>query len=234
MSLMRISNKSLFAAAAASLIGLTSQAATLSFIGSYQFVDVDSDGFREEINFAGVFGGSGLILGTTPTGDFIVFKNVLLPDLQLDPNSFVSGSHYDFNPNYYAGGFAIVDSGGNEFLTADLSVDTLQVLGTTGYVNSELSINLANIAAGADYVGGSAVIDEFLSPTTSGAANLTLQATVLIDDLIENVTPGSTSDMYSYSGSVLTVPAPPPPIPTPAALGGGIVLAGGLLARRRR
>lgn len=228
----------LAAVLAVSLAG-ASQAATISFAGSFTFADLDSNGFRETINFTGPLGDSGLIFNSSPgdlafTSPFSYF-NVVIADLTLSQNDNGDDGTFTFAPTTYTDGFKIVSNSGDELLVADLAVELLVVGGSTGNINSAFELNLFSITAGADYVdGSSAAIDEFLNANIdAGALNLTLQADGDLTPEIVDTVAGSSSDSSTYSGSAEANPAGVP-IPAPATAVAGSVLLGGLIARRRR
>ncbi len=190
-------------------------------VGEPLLLDKDNnlvvDTFRETLSFlnpaAPFLPDSGLISGTTP-GDPLFsdpgFETVAIADLTLDPNpsTYTSGLEFTFNPTLYEDGFKIYDGGslvGDLLLEADLTVNTLEIVESTGVISSIFTMNLTTITG----TGGvSNIIDGFLAAGVAGTT-ITLQFTgdLSVPIINEGGTDGS-SFGGSYSGSAATVPEP--------------------------
>ena len=119
----------------------------------------------------------------------------------------------------YLEGFKLFDDDNTLLMTADLSVDSLFMDGSTASINSSFGMNLSNIVAGAGYLaGGSEILDTFLS-ASSGALNLTLQ---IPDNDLGGMIENGNLAMSTYSGSLASVP----PVPEPGTV---LLLGVGLL-----
>ena len=174
--------------------------ASFNFAGLFNLTDTDVDGFSETLSL-----GTAMVLSNTPSDalfDDLAFEQVVFSNLLLDPASYTAGVVYDFNPTTYAAGFQVFDDDGvTQLFVADLTVMDLQVTGTTGSINSAMSINLTNITSTLA-PGTSAIVDEFVNNPTGGATNITLQNTgPLSPESGANIT------NKSFSGSA-SVPEP--------------------------
>jgi hypothetical protein len=215
-----------------SLVLFSSQAAALdlSFFGAYNFTDTTNDGFTNELVI-----GTGTIGFIDPSSDGLFGDSgteivTFNQPLQLDASSYVVGSHVDFAPTVYPGGFSVFDDDGSLVFTADLTVPRLHLSGTsTANINPAFSVNLTNIITGPTYVSGSSVIiDGYLAAQAAGlggGVNITLQTSGTIEGKLLNG--GSFGGTYSGSTS-------PVPEPTSLALLGFGLLSCFAFARRKK
>ncbi len=204
-----------------SLIGVCdSDATSLGFNGTFKISDADNDGFSELLQFTSAF-----VMSAQPSSDPIFgdagFETIVFSDFTLDPASFEAGS-YDFLPTTYENGMQVFDDDGTLLFDADLTLDTLEVDGGTGSINSAFGLNVTNIQVDPGYVVGDSVIIDGLLAASGGAMNITLQdATGNLGWLIEN---GENIES-TYSGTMKPYDGPDP-VPEPATM---LLLGCGLL-----
>jgi hypothetical protein len=185
------------------LVSSPAAATSFSFFGNYTLEDSDGDGFSEELTFMNALGGGSGAIGVFEPGSDALFADGGLEYVELAVLFLDADDPFNFDPTLYASGFAIFDDDGSELLVADLTVLSLMVEGNSGSINSELAMNLGNIQAGADYEGGSYIIDSLLAYESAGIS-LTLQFPGY--DLAAAIQSGETLNA-TYSGSAVPEPS---------------------------
>ena len=225
--------KTLTLSAVASLALASSASATqIAFAGTYVLSDgPDAGTWRDQFQFT-----SGLILTTDPAVDPMNFQAVQIATLKLD-ESTVTTTSADFSPSTYVAGFRVPN-----FIKADLTTVTLDILGGTGSVNPFLNINLTNVSADGTYVPGTSPIADAFIQAGVGASTLTIQISLAQGaDLYKAITDQAkrsngtkiTGPMRnSYSGTASPVFVPDGGA-TLALLGAGLLMVGGISRKLR-
>ena len=129
--------------------------------------------------------------------------------LTLDPNSASTigpFTIFDFAPTFYDDAVTVKDDNGIVLFTADLTVETLTTIGSSGGINSAFEINLTGIQAGSTYISGSSVIIDAFVAASKGSMSFTLQLPG--KNLANAIINGSQIDA-TYSGTAAAaVPEP--------------------------
>lgn len=207
---------------------------SVSFFGNFTLHDADLDGFREQLSFSNPLNSeAGFISVVSTPSDPVLIEAIRLPQLSLDPSSYVSGSHFDFQPGLYDDAFA-VSVGGLAWVTADLTAERLNVDGATASINTNFHINLTDIKSTPHYPGGSPFVDKLLG-SAGGRSVLTLNdANTDFSQAITPVAAGtSVSNTYSGTAQADSV-STGEPIPTPEAVLMGLVGLGLCVLWRRK
>jgi len=206
----------------------------LGIVGNFAFTDteVGVDTFRETLTFSGspLFANSGAV-SSYDALDGAVFNDAGIETAAIAPLTLIpiAGESFTFSPTTYTDGFKIFDNDGSNLLIADLTVMSLTTVNSTGYINTSLAVNLANIRGYGVY-GGSNMLTTLVSDN-EGIVNFSLQDTSDLSEAIINAGGLDGSSFgNTYSASVSTAPVPEPT----TMLLFGIGLLGTAVSKRKK